>query len=526
MVAKTFTNAAGGTWDVGTNWTPSGVPQSPDDAFINNPGTYTVTLNDVEGPNSITLNDANATLSVTSGGEILANTIALDAGTLALAGDINSSSITAAGALFEPSGATLDGVTWLGQLVGAGSEAAWSINIKDGITLLNQAGTGPGTLEFNSLYSVSIADAATLDNLTIQFDTDNAEYLNGSGTLAMIFGPHLVVQETEPANSGVQIEGDLENFGSINAASDAGSMFFDTQTFDNSGTLAVSNRDHVTVNNYFTNTATGTVSIVAAGTLQIGTNGTVANDATIAVATAGTLIATSNMGGNGVITLANHGVADVHDLGGTVIFLDAKGTLDLQTPATFTADLGGFQKGDTIDLPGQATTGKNYSGTTSNGTLTVMNGSSVVAALNLVGNYLSQPFSLSPDGGTGTDITVACYAEGTRLLTATGEVAVEALRVGDLVPVVLGARAARVRWIGHRRIDCRRHPRPADVWPVRVQAGAFGDAPQRDLWLSPDHADRNFRSQLLARRTRPPRRCAGRGPRRREFPRHRQPRRL
>ena len=31
--------------------------------------------------------------------------------------------------------------------------------------------------------------------------------------------------------------------------------------------------------------------------------------------------------------------------------------------------------------------------------------------------------------------------------------------------------------------------RPHDVWPVRVSAGAFGDAqPGRDLLLSPDHA--------------------------------------
>jgi len=44
-------------------------------------------------------------------------------------------------------------------------------------------------------------------------------------------------------------------------------------------------------------------------------------------------------------------------------------------------------------------------------------------------------------------------------------------------------------WTGHRRTDCRRHPRPHDVQPVRVQAGAFGPAlPARDLWLSPDHA--------------------------------------
>jgi Hint domain len=94
--------------------------------------------------------------------------------------------------------------------------------------------------------------------------------------------------------------------------------------------------------------------------------------------------------------------------------------------------------------------------------------------------------------------SIACFAAGTRIRAHRGEVAVEALRAGDLV-ILADGRTAPVRWIGHRSIDCRRHARPRAVWPVRVAAGALGVGPpgvgppgvalpERELLLSPDHA--------------------------------------
>jgi len=85
-------------------------------------------------------------------------------------------------------------------------------------------------------------------------------------------------------------------------------------------------------------------------------------------------------------------------------------------------------------------------------------------------------------------VEIACFAEATRIATPGGPVAVERLAVGDRVLTADGA-ARRVRWLGSRRVECRRHPRPQRVWPVRVAAHAFGPGrPGRDLWLSPDHA--------------------------------------
>jgi parallel beta-helix repeat protein len=92
-------------------------------------------------------------------------------------------------------------------------------------------------------------------------------------------------------------------------------------------------------------------------------------------------------------------------------------------------------------------------------------------------------------GNTIADNTIfPCFAAGTRLATPGGKTAVEDLREGDLVMTVDGE-ARPVRWIGHRTIDCRRHPAPDRILPVRIQAHAFGrNRPSRDLLLSPDHA--------------------------------------
>ncbi len=89
---------------------------------------------------------------------------------------------------------------------------------------------------------------------------------------------------------------------------------------------------------------------------------------------------------------------------------------------------------------------------------------------------------------------VPCFAAGTRISTEHGEVAVEAIGVGDRVRVLLGGGAAddgfsEVIWVGRREVHCAGHAQPRKVWPVRVAAGAFGPGrPRTDLFLSPDHA--------------------------------------
>ena len=82
-----------------------------------------------------------------------------------------------------------------------------------------------------------------------------------------------------------------------------------------------------------------------------------------------------------------------------------------------------------------------------------------------------------------------CYAAGTRILASRGMVAAEDLRIGDLVQTMLDGKLRPIIWIGHRHVDCARHPKPRTVWPVRVSVGAIGPGrPHTDLFLSPDHS--------------------------------------
>lgn len=140
----------------------------------------------------------------------------------------------------------------------------------------------------------------------------------------------------------------------------------------------------------------------------------------------------------------------------------------------------------TLTYQGLVTVAQQGGGTTS--------GFYATATLPVIGQ---QTFLFTPGnpaaGATPTftpgDFTV-CFAAGTLVATARGEVAVEDLRVGDLVVTVGGDAALQpVVWLGHTRMNIARHPNPAAAAPILITAGALADGvPHRDLRVSPEHA--------------------------------------
>jgi probable HAF family extracellular repeat protein len=108
-------------------------------------------------------------------------------------------------------------------------------------------------------------------------------------------------------------------------------------------------------------------------------------------------------------------------------------------------------------------------------------------SLNDSGDLL-EVYSDASDATVMALVEPACYLPGTMIRTSGGDVPIEALTAGNAVLTVDGDMLPVLR-LDRRRVDCRRHPEPDHVLPVRVQAGAFGPGlPVRDLFLSPDHA--------------------------------------
>ncbi len=88
----------------------------------------------------------------------------------------------------------------------------------------------------------------------------------------------------------------------------------------------------------------------------------------------------------------------------------------------------------------------------------------------------------------GGDGGAKCLLRGTLIATPTGEVAIEDLRLGDLVETISGE-AKPIRWIGRqtfRKSVASWHP---SVMPVRISKGALDDGmPTQDLYISAGHA--------------------------------------
>ncbi len=234
-------------------------------------------------------------------------------------------------------------------------------------------------------------------------------------------------------------------------------------------------------------TMTGTSLAIVA---DPGASGTFENDSTIEASGVFQLGVGATLTGSGVVNMDGtiNGNADIRGAvtsGQTIQDINQpaggtqRGGIILEDIASFHGNLV-IDRPNTIFITGMNSAEKSYVG----GVLTFQNGQTLNVGL---GPHAGSISVVAGAGGT-TVFAIACFAAGTGIATPEGDVAVETLMAGDRVKLAAGE-DAEIVWVGHRRTDCSRHPKPEDAWPIRVRANAFAPGqPLRDLLLSPDHS--------------------------------------
>jgi hypothetical protein len=356
-------------------------------------------------------------------------------------------------------------------------------------------GTGTLALSNGSNVTVGAAEATVVGAGTV---TNTGTFLVGGASGG---GAGLV---TIGGNAALEVDGGSMIGGAVGAGSGSvvvGQAPADTALFAMTGSLIIGATGAVSLGGASDTLRASAVSVAAGGSLSgLGTlsgdgggNGTVmladvTNDGRITAA-GGTLLVYATVAGSGTLVVqadASLTLQAAVGSGQTLTFRPAAEAM-LDAVGAFQGTVTGFTAGDVLDVASTDATGALWTA----GILTLTTAGAPIT-LHVAGNYATDAFTVAPDDLGGTDVTIApvlpCFAAGTRIRTPAGFVEVAALAVGDLVVTLSGAHKP-IRWIGYRRVDCRRHPDPVAVCPIRIRAHAFGPGlPVRDLFLSPDHA--------------------------------------
>lgn len=361
--------------------------------------------------------------------------------------------------------------------------SADAVNAAGGTILGGSVGVSLGAAaDFTNAGTVIGGKGIEVSNTNTLIDSGLIE---GTSGIAVSFSPIAVAMGAPAAGGsmtilpGASIDGTLEGNG-------VASLFFagsSPATFDN-----------------FTSVVSGfqTVAVEAgsawdlAGQGALSGSGSLVNDGTIIVSGTDNLGVYASVSGSagtfdlegGSLTLGNFvGDGEVIHFGNS----ESSSLVIGQHAGGFFGTIDGFRSNDFLEIGGFGSSVQETS-TFANDTLT-LNGSAgpiTLAFQNAPASLAIEPVTVL--GTKSYEVVVPCFAAGTRLLTDAGYRDVETLREGDRL-ITRGGTARPIVWHGWRRVDCRRHPRPEAVRPVRIVAGAFGPGvPMRDLVLSPDHA--------------------------------------
>ncbi len=413
-----------GLWSDAKNWTSGTAPGANSDIAILDlaPDLYTVAIANNAAADRLALDSPGATLldlatlAIGAHLQITAGTLALGQGATLEGG----TTTLGPGASFLSTGGTLANLTWRGPIDLAGSNE--SLAFGPGVTLEARNASPHTAIRLGG--TLSLLCATTL-HATLDFGGTGLAALSNAAPLTL--APDSIIHLR---GNGYFGSGTLVSEGTIkDITASAAFVFLSPKFFLNLGTITLAqgaelraagntdwtNAGHIAINhatllfsapNEFANL--GTITLAAHAALDLlpipGATGNASNDGAISLDTGAHLYLAAPLAGHGSLTLGQNTEATF--LGGApdqkIAFESTDATLNLADAATFHGLISGFGAGDVIDLLQAPATGLNYA----NNTLTLIDGSTTVAALHLPGPYHSSDFHLFSDRAGGTFIKI------------------------------------------------------------------------------------------------------------------------
>ena len=437
-------------------------PNSPSGTGISlDAGGYVGNAADGRIVSCVGIDIAGAAGTVDNAGTITGGSATLDAGIELDGGGSVTNSGTASGAygvLLRAGGSVTNAAS--GVIVGGAYRGVW---VTGGVGTVSNAGTIESTGTAHS--AVYFSDGGSVANQAGGVITAIYHGIHISGGAATVSNAGRITNSNPSDSAIAAYDGAtvVNAAGGVIAGAHHGIYITGGGTVTNAGTIAATGSTTIAV-----------LMLPGAANRVIVDPGAVFSGAVDGGNTVGSSIFSTLELAAGSGTLAGIG-SNFENFGSIVFDPGAQWSISGGTAALAGGEtIAGFSPGDIVDIVGVTETIENFS----SGTLSL--GGTAPLDLLLSGNFANAHFHAVPSSD-GTDITVACFAGGTRILTDAGEVEVERLQAGARVVSLLQRQLSKLVWIGRRRLR--------EVWAVRVRAGAFGPGlPHRDLVLSPDHA--------------------------------------
>ena len=468
-----WSNAAGGDWSNAANWT-TGAPNSAQSAMVGTnlgafSGSYTAAVT--------TTGQVAGSLTVSAPSGSTAAVMIAAGGGLTVGGS-NAANPTA-NDLLVATGGTLG-------LSGGSLSVAGSLNVNNGAVAETTGSVTADNYAMNA-GSFTLGDGGTG---TATFGLSGGGWSEIGGT-ASVTGQGAVTTTTLSVSaSSFQLKGAAASVTASGAASFTNAFFDDAGSFLTSGALSLESTNATVLN----------AASLSAASIAIGSSNSAGSFSIAGVVNdAGGLTNLANA--RGVVTLQSTGqltVGGALDNPFSINFAGAGGKLVFTTTNSTTlqnnlfAKISGFNNGvSSVDLTGigyDPTLAYQYNATSGQFDLNSATGTNLATLLfNAADGYTSNSFKLAPDTNSKVLVT-ACYCQGTRILTDRGEVAVEALTIGDCVVTAAGM-IKPIRWIGQRSYAGRFLMGKPRLLPILLRAGCLGEGlPRRDLRISPAHA--------------------------------------